>query len=94
MSGDGRIEYHWFKDNLIAIKWPLVLDDLEMQGGMQSVDQGDQDFSCDSKFIIGIIYDIVNSTRSNFCSIKVVNKESIYLAMYNAVGYSKNESVL
>ena len=29
LSGDGRIENHWFKEKIIASRSPLALDDLE-----------------------------------------------------------------
>ena len=40
-------------------------------------DEGEQDISCDSKFMIGIIDELGNSTRSTYRSIGIVDKDNI-----------------
>ena len=61
---------------------------------MRKVDKVKQDISCDSKFMLGMMYNLGNSTRSTYRSIGVVDEEIIYVVMYNVVGHGTNKSVL
>ena len=61
---------------------------------MRKGEKFDQDISCDSKFILGMMDKLGNSTRSTYCSIGVANEEIIYLVIDNAAGYGTNEAVL
>ena len=56
LSGDGRIEDPWVKENNITMRWALTLDDLELQVEIKKGDEGKQDISCYSKFILGMMY--------------------------------------
>ena len=42
---------------------------------MRKGDKGEQDISCDSNFILGIMNELGNSTRSTYRSIVLVDKE-------------------
>ena len=57
-------------------------------------DEGEQDISCDSKFMLGIMDKLGNSYRSTYRSIGVVDEEIIYLVMDNVGGHGTNEAVL
>ena len=60
---------------------------------MRKGEKFDQEISCDSKFILGMMDKLGNSTRSTYCSIGVANEEIIYLVIDNAAGYGTNEAV-
>ena len=60
---------------------------------IQNYDEGDQDVSCDSKFMIGVMDELGNATRITYHSIWVFDKDIIYQLMDNAGGHGKNESV-
>ena len=56
--------------------------------------EGDQEISCDSKFIIWIMDELGNSTQITYRSIGVFDKDIIYLVVDNAGGHGKNEAKL
>ena len=68
--------------------------DLELQVETIKGDEGEQDISCDSKFMLGMMDELGNYTRSTYCSIGVAGEDIIYLVMNNEGGHGKNESVL
>ena len=70
------------------------MSDLELRAEMKKGDKGEQEISCDSKFMLGMMDKLGNSTRRTYYSIGVVDKEIIYLVMDNAGGHGKDESVL
>ena len=43
LSGDGRIEDHWVKENRIARRQALTFSDLELRAEMKNGDAGEQD---------------------------------------------------
>ena len=61
---------------------------------MKKGDEDDQDVSSNSKFMLGIMDDIGNSTQSTYYSIEVVYEKIIYMMMDNMWGNRKNESRL
>ena len=61
---------------------------------MKKGDEGEQNISCDSKFMLGMMDKLGNSTRSTYRSIGVVDEEIIYLVVDNAGGHGANEAVL
>ena len=94
MSGGGRIEDHWVKDNIVKRMQALTLSDLDIQLEMIKGKEGEQDVSCYSKFMLGIMDELGNSARSTYRSIGVVYEEIIYLVIDNAGGDATNESML
>ena len=89
-SGDGRIEDHWVKWNRLSRRWALTLSDLDLRVEIKKGDEGEQEISCDSKFMLGIMDELGNSNRSNYHSIRVVYEYIIYLVMDNTGGHGKN----
>ena len=65
-----------------------------MQVEMRKGDDGDQYISCDYKFMLGIMDELVNSTQSTYRIIGLVDEEIIYLVVDNAGGYGENRAVL
>ena len=61
---------------------------------MKNGDEGEQDVSYDSKFILGVKDEIGNYALITYCSIRVVNEEIIYPVMYNMGVNGKNEALL
>ena len=61
MSGGGRIEDHWVKDNIFKRMQALTLSDLDIQLEMIKGKEGEQDVSCYSKFMLGIMDELGNS---------------------------------
>ena len=57
---------------------------------MQKLDEGEQDVSYDSNFILGVMDDIGNDTCSSYHRIGVVDKEVIYMVKDNVVGHETN----
>ena len=94
LSGDGIIDDHWVKENRLARRRALTLSDLELQVEMINGDEGEKYISCYPKFMLGMMDELGNSTRSTYCSIGVANEEIIYLVMDNAGGHGTNEAVL
>ena len=94
LSGDGRIEDHWFKENIPSRRRALTLSDLKLQAEMRKGDKVEQDISCDSKSMLGIMDKLGNSNRSTYRSIGVTYEEIIYLVMDNAGGDGINEAVI
>ena len=70
------------------------MSDLELRVGMINGYKGDQEISCDSKFMLGIMDKLGNSYGSTYRSIGVVDKEIIYLVMNKVGGHGTNEAVL
>ena len=70
------------------------MDELELQVEIQNDDEGQQEVSCGSKLMIGVIGELGNAIYSNYCSIGVVNMEILYLVVNNAGGHEINESML
>ena len=68
--------------------------DLHLQVETKKGDNCKHEISCDSKFIIGMMDKLENSTQSTYHSIGVVNEEIIYLVMDNTRGHGTIESVL
>ena len=59
---DSKIEDYWVKENILARRGALTLSDLFLRVEMINVEESEQDISCDSKFMLGIIDDLENST--------------------------------
>ena len=57
-------------------------------------EEGDQEISCDSKFMLGMMDELGNSTRSTYRSIGIIDEEIIYLVMDNMGGHGTNSAVL
>ena len=49
-SGEGRIEDHWAKENILAGRWALNFSDLKLRVEMKKGDEGEQEISCDYEF--------------------------------------------
>ena len=94
LSGDVKIEDHWVKENRLARRQELTLSDLELQVVTIKGDKGYQDISCDSKFMLGIMDKLGNSTQITYRSIGVFDEEIIYLVTDNTGGHGTNEAVL
>ena len=67
---------------------------LGLQVEIKMSDKVEQDISCDSKFMIGIMNELGNVTQSTYFSIGVVDKEIIYLLIDNVGVHRKNGAVL
>ena len=61
LSGDGRIEDPWVKENNITMRWALTLDDLDIRVETKKGDEDEQDISFDTKFMLGIMDKLGNS---------------------------------
>ena len=81
MSGYDRSDYHWVKENILTRRWALTLDDLDIRVETKKGDEDEQDISFNTKFMLGIMDKLGNSTRSTYHSIRVVEEEIIYLVM-------------
>ena len=91
---EGRIEYHWGKENIFARRQAITLYDLDMRFEMKKGNEGEQYISYDSNFMLGIMENLRNSTWSTYSSIGVVDREMNNLVTDNVVGNGKNESML
>ena len=94
LSWDGIIEDHWIKGNRLLRRREITLDDLDLWVEIKKCDEGEQDISCGSKFMLGIMDELGNSTQSTYRSIRVVEKEIIYLVMDNTGGNRENKTML
>ena len=74
LSWDGIIEDHWIKGNRLLRRREITLDDLDLWVEIKKCDEGEQDISCGSKFMLGIMDELGNSTQSTYRSIRVVEK--------------------
>ena len=70
------------------------MDDLYLQVDMQKGDDGEQEILCDSKFMIGVMDELGNSTRTTYRGIGVFGEDNIDPVMGNVVGHDKNEDML
>ena len=54
LSGNGKIEYHWVRENILEREQALNFSDLDLQVENIKVGKGDQDISCGYKFMCGM----------------------------------------
>ena len=57
------------------------MDDLDLRVETKKDDEGEQEISFDTKFMLGIMDKLENSNRRTYRSIRVVEDEFIYLVM-------------
>ena len=57
------------------------MDDLDLRVETKKGDEGEQEISFDTKFMLGIMDKLGNSNRSTYRGIRVVEEEIIYLVM-------------
>ena len=57
------------------------MDDLDLRVETKKDDEGEQEISFDTKFMLGIMDKLENSNRRTYRSIRVVEEEIIYLVM-------------
>ena len=70
--------------------WLLNMDDLELQMEIQRGDEGRKYISYDSKFIIGVMVDLVKDIFRTRHSIRVVENKIVFWVMDNVGGHGIN----
>ena len=90
----GIIEDHWVKYSIIVGSRSITLADLDLWMDTQKGDEGDHDFPCDPKFMIGVMDNVCNANLSAYYSIGLDDKKLFYLAMDSMERHEKNEAVL